>query len=204
MIKAIIFDIGGVILDMSPLALPLKDVFEPEDVAAFWQELNLKFTPLCRGEGTLYEFWKGITKELGKDIPDSVLKKLWMEDFEKCLIINEEVKEIIISLKKNYKLAIISNVIPEHAGLLKNNKTFRELLKIFDKVIFSNEVKMSKDSRDIFLLALRQLNLKPEECVFTDDVKKFVDVAKSLGINAVQFRNALQFREELVKHGVKL
>jgi HAD superfamily hydrolase (TIGR01509 family) len=204
MIKAVIFDIGGVILDSEQLMKPVQDVFMPKDKDKFWQELNESFSYLCRGEGKLYDFWKKFAKEKGMDIPDEILRKLWDKDFEESLLINEEVKGIISSLKKNYKLAIISNIINEHASVLKKNKSFIEIHNMFDVITFSNEVRMSKDTKDIFLHTIKLLNVKPEECVFTDDTKKFVGVAKSLGINAVQFKTAEQFRKDLVNFGVKV
>lgn len=202
MIKAIIFDIGGVILEMDRLALPVVEVFKPKDANKFWQDLNEKFSPLCGGEGTLIDFWRDIAKANGKTIPDDVLNKLWNEDFENNLYINNQTKDLIVKLKKNYKLAIISNTIAEHANKLRQNTSFKEIFKLFDVVILSNEVKMAKDNQKIFLHTLKLLNLKPEECVFTDDTKKFVGVAKSLGINAIQFKNAEQFKKDLKKLGV--
>ncbi len=202
MIKAVIFDVGGVILYIENLFLPVKEAFQPEDMEIFWQELNESFSPLCRGEGDLLNFWKDLAKKHNKNIPENTLKKLWIDEFEQYLIINEEVKKIIIELKKKYKLAILSNTIKEHADLLKKNESFKEVYALFDVVIFSNEVKMAKDNKDIFLFVLKKLKLTPEECIFTDDTKKFVDVAKSVGINAVQFKSVKQFKEELNKLGI--
>jgi epoxide hydrolase-like predicted phosphatase len=204
MIKAVIFDIGGVILDMEKLSSPIKEIFNPSDMTAFWQEVNEKFSPLCRGEGTLLDFWKKFAKEKKNNISEVELKKRMIDNFGKHLFIDKEVKKIIVSLKKKYKLGIISNTIKEHVDELKKVKEFREVESFFDVIILSYKVKMTKEKKDIFLLALKELGLKPEECVFTDDTKKFVGVAKSLGIKAIQFKTAEQFKKDLKKLGVKV
>lgn len=198
MIKAVIFDVGGVILNLEQLAIPVMETFRPEDKEKFWQDLNEKFSPLCRGEGNLYDFWKALAKDHGKNIPEERLRTLWNDDFEKSLVINKDVLDIIKKLKKKgYRLAIISNIITEHAGKLRNNSSFSELSRLFDLIIFSNEVRMAKDSKEIFALALKELGLKPEECVFTDDTQKFVDMASSIGIKAVRFTTAGELKKYL-------
>jgi HAD superfamily hydrolase (TIGR01509 family) len=204
MIKAVIFDVGGVILEAGQLEMPVLRLFRPENKEEFWQDLNVKFSPLCRGEGTLLDFWKNLAKDHGKDIPEKELKRLWTDEFKDNLIIDKEVSELIAKLKKNYRLAIISNAIGEHTKMLADNPQFVKLRESFDLVIFSNEVKMAKDNKDIFLYTLGKLKLKPAECVFTDDTKQFVDVARSVGINAIQFKNIVEFKKYLVGFGVKI
>jgi len=63
MIKSIVFDIGGVILDAKELIKDLKVWFKPKDEMKFWEELNLKIAPLCKGSGSLYETMKEFAKE---------------------------------------------------------------------------------------------------------------------------------------------
>ena len=200
MIKAIIFDVGGVILDFKPLILPVVKIFHPEDETKFWEDLNLRFIPLCRGEGTLLQFWKDLAKEYEKEIPENTLKKLWRSEFETNLIINKDIIKIIMSLKGKYKLGIISNTIKEHADIFMKNDYF----ELFDTVILSHEVKMTKDAKDIFFLAIKKLRVKPEECAFIDDIKKFVETSKSVGMNAILFKNPEQLKLELRKLDIKI
>ena len=87
---------------------------------------------------------------------------------------------------------------------MKKIITSKEFHGIFDVLLFSCEVKMTKDSHAIFLLALDKLKLKPEECIFVDDTKKFVEVARSLGINAIQFKNAEQLKSDLINFDINL
>ncbi|GAA3120759.1 putative hydrolase of the HAD superfamily/hydrolase [Kribbella aluminosa] len=56
---------------------------------------------------------------------------------------------------------------------------------MFDDIVISGEVGLRKPEPEIFLLAARRLNLKPEECVFVDDLQLNVDGARAVGMTAI-------------------
>ena len=56
---------------------------------------------------------------------------------------------------------------------------------------------MAKDDKRIFLMAAKKLKVKPKECIFIDDVKDFVNVAKSTCMKGIQFKNIGQLKSEL-------
>jgi len=56
---------------------------------------------------------------------------------------------------------------------------------MFDDIVISGEVGMRKPEPEIFLLAARRLDLKPEECVFIDDLELNVDGARAVGMTAL-------------------
>jgi putative hydrolase of the HAD superfamily len=56
---------------------------------------------------------------------------------------------------------------------------------MFDDIVISGEVGMRKPEPEIFLLAARRLELKPEECVFVDDLELNVDGARAVGMTAI-------------------
>jgi putative hydrolase of the HAD superfamily/hydrolase len=56
---------------------------------------------------------------------------------------------------------------------------------MFDDVVISGEVGMRKPDPEIFLLAARRLDLKPDECVFVDDLELNVDGARAVGMTAI-------------------
>ena len=193
MIKAIIFDIGGVILDMSAIVKPAIEVFHPEDNKKFWEELNIEAIPLCRGDISMLEFWKNLAKRQKKKVDEEILKNLWVDKFEDMTLIDNGVKKLIINLKKKYKLAVISNSIKQHSDIIKKTG----LYDLFDVVVLSHEVRMTKENQEIFLLALKELHLNPDECVFIDDIPLFVDTANKLGMKGIIFRNIKELKTEL-------
>ncbi|MBU0535753.1 MAG: HAD-IA family hydrolase, partial [Nanoarchaeota archaeon] len=56
----------------------------------------------------------------------------------------------------------------------------------------------------IYLLVLKKIGLKPEECIFIDDRKKYTDAAEKVGINGIQFRDAEQLKKELAGLSIRL
>ena len=192
MIKAIIFDIGGVIVNTDSFVNKWSRIFKPKNKREFWQDLNQEMLPLCRGDITEKQFWKNVAEKYKVDsklVPSSLLR----EDFKKSLKINRQLLKTIKNLKSKYKIAVISNIIKHHSD--ENRKI--GLYDHFDHIVLSFEVKMTKDSKKIFLLALEKLKAKPNECIFVDDVKKFIDTAKSVGMKTILFRNNRQFHSDL-------
>jgi HAD superfamily hydrolase (TIGR01509 family) len=59
-----------------------------------------------------------------------------------------------------------------------------------------------KPSPAIYRKAIEVAKCAPNECFFTDDIAEYVEGAKRMGIDAVQFESAAQIREELRRRGV--
>ncbi|MDI6602861.1 MAG: HAD family phosphatase [Patescibacteria group bacterium] len=199
MIKAVIFDFGGVILNMKPLLAQTKKIFQMSDDAKLWETINIEALPLSKGEITLLQCFRNVTKKLKKNIiSEESLKDLWIKDYGKFTSIDKNIKKLIALLKKNYQLAIVSNTIKEHTKINKKLGRF----KLFDVVILSHEVGLTKDEKEIFLLAAKSLDVKPEECVFIDDIKRFLKVAEGLGMKTIHFKNPTQLRKDLKALGL--
>ncbi len=194
MIKAIIFDLGGVLVNTSLIADRFNLIFNPKDKKEFWQELNHEMAPLCKCEITEAQFWKNVARKYGVDakkIPKNLLRK----DFEKSVRTNQELLDLVLNLKRKYKVAVISNIIEYHSKINKKQGLYEH----FDHLTLSYEVRMAKDSKEIFTHTLKKLNVKPEECIFIDDVKKFVEVAKSVGMKGILFKDNSQLKSNLKK-----
>lgn len=69
-------------------------------------------------------------------------------------------------------------------------------------VVLSHEVGFTKDQKEIFVLVTELLGVTPEECIFIDDIQHFVDVAESVGMQAILFKSAEQLRPDLQKLAV--
>jgi epoxide hydrolase-like predicted phosphatase len=195
MIKAVIFDMGGVIVDIAPFMEQVSHVFEPENEKEFWEKINVEATSLCKGEMTLVQFWRSVAQKCGKDIPDYVLRDLWVIDGEPSL--QESIPDIIRSLKNQYKLGIISNTMKEHEVKRKG------IFELFDVIVLSYEVGLTKEDEEIFLLAADRLGVHPAECVFIDDIMRFVEVAQSVGMKGILFEDTEQLKTDLRTWGIE-
>ena len=69
--------------------------------------------------------------------------------------------------------------------------------KLFDSVLYSFDASALKNGKVIFELILEKLDAKPEQCIFIDDVQGNLDIAKSLGIDTIIFKNSDQLEKEL-------
>jgi putative hydrolase of the HAD superfamily len=74
--------------------------------------------------------------------------------------------EVLTQMKKKYKLALITNVLPTTA-VEQIHEILREieLFDFFDEIVVSSGVGYDKPAQQIFQIALKKLNVKPEEAV---------------------------------------
>ena len=199
MIKAIIFDIGGVMFDES-LSPNYKDIAESLNIK-HKRFLPVKDTYLNMAKiGKLNgrEFIRKIADELNIDF--NMLYQKWTERYREK-IINQDMTNLVKRLKRNkYKTVVLSNTNELHAQI--NYK--RGLYSNFDHVFLSNELKIAKPDKKIYRYVLKNLKLKPGECIFIDDKEDNVNVAKKLGIKSIVFEDYNTLIKKLEESRVKL
>jgi len=197
MFKAIIFDAGGVIIEQGQQLNEFVKIFKPNDKRRFRERIHHFAAALCKGEITEGEYWRKVAESENVD-PKTIPPNLWVQGYEETTKIKLCVIKLIKSLRKKYKTILISNTIEPHVLVNKE----RGLFENFDDVINSNEVHLSKDDPKIFKLALERNQLNARECIFIDDIRKFVEVAESLGIKGIIFENIDQLIKELKNLGI--
>lgn len=77
----------------------------------------------------------------------------------------ETIETLKLIKQKNYKIALVSDCGEDIPALFKKTKMF----KYFDTVIFSCDAKVKKPNKEIYLKALNDLNIAPEEAIFIGD-----------------------------------
>jgi putative hydrolase of the HAD superfamily len=198
-IKAIIFDAGGVVIDPGKQLDEFTTIFKPKNKQKFWEKINHHLGPLCTGKMSEEKFWTIIAKSENFD-PEKVPPNLWVKNYEKTNKINKRVVEFIKELRNKYKTILVSNTISPHVQVNRRRGVFDH----FDDVLNSNEVGLSKDTSEIFKLVLKRNRLRAEECIFIDDIQKFVNVAGSLGIRGILFKNIGQLKKDLAGFGATI
>jgi len=201
-IRAIFFDIGGVVIKdkgMKEASYNAFGINGEQEKLDFWNLINLDLLPSSRGERSLYVMWKEIAQKLNKTIDDSILKDLWISDFKNSILINEKVFQLVKNLKRRYRIGVVSNTIQEHADILTNMGVY----KPFETLVLSHEVGIAKDNHEIFDIALKRLDVKPEDSIYIDDFKKYVDIASENGINGIHFISYEQLVVDLGEFGIK-
>ena len=196
MIKAIIFDIGDVLITnvhiydclVKELHLNRKQAF-PFYVQAI-EELE-------KGQIDEANFWAKLKEQLPINQPIPNPSPLITS--HKNVKVVQDVIDIVVALKKKgYKLGLLSNTIKAHKEEIEKLRFFN----YFDVRIFSYEVKERKPFPNIYKLALKQLNVIPEEAVFIDNNDLFIKGAEKVGLIGIQFINSGQLRRDLNIQGV--
>ena len=114
--------------------------------------------------------------------------------------IHHEVLPMVESLLGRAKVALISNTNEIQWRFLRPQLP---LLERFSDRVLSYELGLAKPDPEIFRAALRRVgNPPPESCAFFDDMLPFVQVARTLGIQAEVFTDAANFRVQLARLGV--
>ena len=194
MIKNIIFDFGGVLLDWNPRYL-YKSYFNNDE------EMEHFLADICNGEWNIRQdagrpFAEAV-KELQAKFPEyAEAIQMYDDDWEKML--KCELPESIDLLKElkfmGYGIYGLTNWSAEKIGYAFANYSF---FSLFDGIVVSGVEKVVKPDRKIYEILLERYCLKPGECVFIDDNQDNVDMAKVLGINAIRFDNIGNVKEHL-------
>ena len=120
---------------------------------------------------------------------------LWNSIFAEALV----PESLLEGLAARYRLLLLSNTNAIHFPMVSENYPF---LRHFHDRVLSYEVKAMKPRPEIFRAAVERAGCRPEECFYTDDIVEFVEAARRLGIDAVQFQSAEQLERELEARGI--
>jgi epoxide hydrolase-like predicted phosphatase len=194
-IRAVIFDIGDVLLRM-----------ENHDKRHEWEaRLGLSREDLTHlvfgskvaaravtGEVPEEAIWKYVAETLR--LSDEQLPQ-FQRDFWEGDQFDADLAQFMQTLRPRYKVGIISNAWSNARSAI--NRRFN-LDSYVDDAIYSAEVKLAKPDVRIFRLALERLGVQAEEAVFVDDVLENVQAAQSLGMKGVQFKNTQQTIKEVI------
>lgn len=194
MIKAVIWDLGGVLLRTENYAPRqyLADRFgvSPDDLEQLVFS-NVSGMSAQLGEISAEKHWQTIRRRFGLD--DKGLKD-FRRDFFAGDILDRELIEYIRNLRVHYKIGLLSNAFSDLRNLLTDRLYIAD---VFDDLLISAEVGMVKPDKRIYLLSLERLGVLPEEVVFIDDFMHNIDGARAMNLNAIHFQNPEQVIEDL-------
>jgi putative hydrolase of the HAD superfamily len=200
MIKAVIFDIGGVVINDDFLSYAER----------FAQKAGMTKEQIYRSvigspEWRLYfkgkiseeNIWKAIKRKyLPPEIAEEI-RKTWKD----ILVPIPATIELIKNLKPAYKICFISNVDKECA--LYARKKYPEIFRLFEDEVVSYEAGMAKPEKEIYRYALKKFGLEPEECIYIDNQPENIPPAQELGIKAIKFQGTEKLKQQLKDLGIK-
>ena len=198
-IKAVIFDMGGVLLrTVDPLPrINLAERFntskEELESVIFMSETS-KLSEV--GEISDKQHWEAVFQHFNQQIDDYLL--IYNEYFSGDAI-DKDLLSFAVSLKPEHKVGLLSNAWVNSRPLLGARFDF---LAAFDVSVFSYEVGCRKPDPQIFHEILKKMNVSAEESLFVDDFSANVDGAKAIGMQAIHFvdrLNAISVIEAMLK-----
>ncbi|MFH1181777.1 MAG: HAD family phosphatase [Candidatus Woesearchaeota archaeon] len=200
MIRAIISDLGGVIVrvDKSKMARKLAEYsgLTPKEILGKFSSTTLtEFDKeLCLGMITPEEFFEKCANEFSlKGLSFEGFKEIYANIFELIPATVELLEEQALSRK----IILLSNTDAIHYDFY--SQKFKEVFNIFAAQALSFRLHIAKPDRKIYLEAAKMAGLPPEDCLYIDDIKDYVNAAKEAGMKAVQFKSAEQLKEELAR-----
>lgn len=190
MIENIIFDFGGVLLNLdyrksydalsAVMELPLDMENLPQDV----EKCLLDFEKGNINEETF--LWKIQNYSKGTPQPRAII------DAWNAMLLgwNPDRFDMLLRLKESYNTYILSNTNSMHIQWVHSDlKRTHDIVdfedRFFKKVYYSHEIRMRKPDLEIYDYVLNDAQLDPAKTLFIDDNKDNVEAAKSIGIQAV-------------------
>jgi putative hydrolase of the HAD superfamily len=190
-ISTIIFDLGGVILDLDQgktLRAFARKGLDLEDV----NEASPIFTDFETGKITAADFRQGIKSLFKGNITDTEIDEAWNA---MLLDTYEERFRIIEGLRKQFRIYLLSNTNSIHIDFVRDylNKHFsiERWDNLFDKQYLSYEIGLRKPHKNIYEYVLNDIQKQPQECLFIDDSFANIKGAESAGIQTLLALNPL-------------
>ena len=184
-IRNIIFDLGGVLLNIDPKKT--IDAFGKLGMEQLVGDKGLSydheiFYRMEQGQITSDEFRKGVLELLPNRVSFQEIDAAWtamLLDFPTIRV------ELVKNLRKDFKIYLFSNTNAIHVEKFHSN--FRnqhkfEVSTLFDKDFYSNEIGYRKPSSESYQEIIRLSGINPEETLFIDDSLPNVENAIASGL----------------------
>ncbi len=192
-IKVLLFDLGGVIIDIDPsitinalksMSKKSSEDFNALDYKHYKEESSLLnfFFEYEKGNINDDKFRDGIRKFANFDLSNDKIDHIWNYVIVK---INQDLLDVVLSLKNRYKIMILSNTNFIHKVYYDKlvvdiyGKTLKQL---FDKVFYSYEIRSRKPELEIYQKVIDESSYSGKEILFFDDMKENLEIPKVIGM----------------------
>jgi beta-phosphoglucomutase family hydrolase len=186
MTKAIIFDMDGVIVDSEPLHYESEKKILARLGYDFPRELHRKYI----GYANEYNFWRDLQKEYGISLNIQTLMLEKRDYFLKHLSHITLIKPAFTLLERLTKAGV-----PVALASSSSMEFITAILEKFDLTHFfsviqsGDDLKNGKPAPDIFLIAAKKINIKPEHCIVIEDSLNGVKAGHTAGMTVIAVPN---------------
>ncbi|MCP4313714.1 MAG: HAD family phosphatase [Bacteroidetes bacterium] len=187
-IKNILFDLGGVILDIDVQAT-LKRFYELDFPSELLQYPNNMTSDLFfryeTGKISTGEFRNEVRRITGLDVSDEELNKAWNA---MILRIPGTRTQLLDRLKERYDLYMLSNTSPLHVPVFEQmylETAGRPMKDLFKKIYYSFDIGWHKPDAEAWEYVINDAGIVPQETLFLDDSIHNIKASKELGFQAI-------------------
>jgi glucose-1-phosphatase len=200
MIRLFVFDLGNVILPFEhrQIAHKLcarstgKTAPRKEEVFQYlFDETEGLVNAYEEGLFSSAEFYGRIRDRYNLNLDFEGFAQIWNPIFRE----DEGVSDVIRYLKeRGYPVFLLSNTNELHFSHIIEHYP---IVHLMDEWILSFEVGVKKPEKRIFEVIFEKMNVEGSEVFYTDDVERYVEVARGLGIDGMVFKDVEGLREAL-------
>jgi putative hydrolase of the HAD superfamily len=143
------------------------------------------------GEISAKQHWQNLGSNLGLSIEEMIV---FQRDFWGGDRLDTALIEYIRALHTRHKIGLISNAFSDLRHIITNVWNIEDA---FDDMTISSETGIMKPDPRIFKMALKRLDVHPQESIFIDDFPHNVGGARNINMHAIHFQTRDQTLSEL-------
>ena len=202
-VKAIIFDLGNVIINISfervlkkwskITGLPIESIihnFQFDDEYKLFE----------KGQISIEKYIKHVSMLLQYQFDYDTFKLGWNDIF---IGVSDNITTVLKKLHKKYRLIALTNTNILHTQEWKVRK-YESVLKYFDSVFCSHEIGYRKPEKEAFNFVLKNIKENPKDIIFIDDDEENIYSAKLLGIKSILAKSTEEIIKDLKHYGIQI
>lgn len=188
-ITAIIFDLGGVIvdLDIDKTRTALSKLLGGEQPDLYYSHHHLPlFSDYEVGQISDAEFIAGLQRQSMNGTSHESIIEAW----NAMLVgIPQSRIQMLERLTKTYRLFILSNTNAIHTERFEKMASgYNKLSELFEDVYYSHLIGSRKPNKEIFEAVIKKSNLDPSSTLFVDDLSANIEAAQNLGFKTLHIK----------------
>jgi putative hydrolase of the HAD superfamily len=195
MIKAIIFDFGGVLAEEGfkegLMTIGKEKGFDPDHFFKILSELAYQ-TGYVTGRSVEHTYWNTVREKTGVTGEDKELR----EEVLKRLRLRPEMMRVVEEIKSS---GLIVAILSDQTNWLNDINQRTPFYQHFDYIFNSYYLKKTKRDPSLFRDICDKLGLKSKEVLFVDDSLDNIKRATRQGLKTIHFKSAKLFKKEIQK-----
>lgn len=176
--KAIFFDLNGVLIDSEYLSTRFEECFGVPNDEFFSVHKEIMSVVRKPNAPSIFSLWQPHFEKWGVALSEEEFLNFWFSGES----VNQEALEYVKELrKKGIVVMVVSNNFKERTEFYRS--TFPEIFENLNGAYFSWKTGHVKPSKEALQFALSEHCLQPSEVIYFDDSQGNVDVAREIGID---------------------